>query len=455
MINAESLGDPRFKAAYGLRYAYVAGGMYKGIASAEMVIALGRAGLMGYLGAGGMRADQLVEAIASVKSALANGEPWGVNLVCSRPEHELATARVFLAQGARNVEMAGFLRVTPALVLLRLKGARRRANGNAAPHRRLLAKISKVEVASAFMQPAPANLVAQLRMSGDLSPEECECAQLLPMADDICVESDSGGHTDQGVAFTLLPAILSLRDESHSARLSLRDMHIGAAGGIGTPEAAAAAFTLGADFILTGSINQCTVEAGTSDVVKSMLQGIDIRDTTYAPAGDMFEMGSRVQVLKRGSFFAARANRLYELYRGYGSLEELGPAIRSEIEGFFGRSIDSVWEESRAYHASSDSVRLQQIERNGRQKMASVFKWYFIHTSRLAREGAPENRRSFQVHCGPALGAFNRSVRGTALEPWQNRHVAAIGIRLMSLAAEVLGHRYQRLMLGVNERSHA
>ena len=40
-------------------------------------------------------------------------------------------------------------------------------------------------------------------------------------------------------------------------------IRVGAAGGIGTPEAAAAAFVLGADFILTGSINQCTVEAGT------------------------------------------------------------------------------------------------------------------------------------------------------------------------------------------------
>src|SRR3954462_15450892 len=92
-------------------------------------------------------------------------------------------------------------------------------------------------------------------------------------------------------------------------------IRIGAAGGIGTPHAAAAAFILGADFILTGSINQCTVEAGTSAAAKDGLQELNVQDTDYAPAGDMFELGARVQVAKRGLFFPARANRLYELYQ--------------------------------------------------------------------------------------------------------------------------------------------
>ena len=72
--------------------------------------------------------------------------------------------------------------------------------------------------------------------------------------------------------------------------------------GIGTPEAAAAAFLLGAEFIGTGSINQCTVEAGTSDSVKDLLQEANVQDTSYAPAGDMFEAGARVQVLKKACF---------------------------------------------------------------------------------------------------------------------------------------------------------
>ncbi len=41
-----------------------------------------------------------------------------------------------------------------------------------------------------------------------------------------------------------------------------------------------------------------------------------------APAADMFEMGVKVQVLERGTMFAMRAAKLYELYRGHAALEK-------------------------------------------------------------------------------------------------------------------------------------
>ncbi|MBY8854439.1 acyltransferase, partial [Saccharothrix sp. MB29] len=79
-----------------------------------------------------------------------------------------------------------------------------------------------------------------------------------------------------------------------------RRVRVGAAGGLGSPEAEAAVFLLGAEFVVTGSINQCTPEAGVSDDVKDLLAGLDVQDTAYAPAGDMFELGARVQVARRG-----------------------------------------------------------------------------------------------------------------------------------------------------------
>jgi trans-AT polyketide synthase/acyltransferase/oxidoreductase domain-containing protein len=91
---------------------------------------------------------------------------------------------------------------------------------------------------------------------------------------------------------------------------------------------AAAAFLLGADFVATGSINQCTVEAGMSADGKSMLQEMDIHDTEYAPAGDMFEIGAQVQVLKKSVFFPARANKLLSLYRHYESLDDIPSRTR-------------------------------------------------------------------------------------------------------------------------------
>ena len=70
-----------------------------------------------------------------------------------------------------------------------------------------------------------------------------------------------------------------------------------------TPGSAAAAFAMGAAYIVTGSVNQACVESGTSDVVRDMLAEAGQADITMAPAADMFEMGVEVQVLKRGTTF--------------------------------------------------------------------------------------------------------------------------------------------------------
>ena len=45
-ITAAQLGNPEFKKAYGLKYAYVSGSMYRGIASKELVVAMGKAGFL-------------------------------------------------------------------------------------------------------------------------------------------------------------------------------------------------------------------------------------------------------------------------------------------------------------------------------------------------------------------------------------------------------------------------
>jgi trans-AT polyketide synthase, acyltransferase and oxidoreductase domains len=52
-IRPENLGSSGFRQAHGVRYAYIAGSMYKGIASKELVARMARAGLLGYPGGGG------------------------------------------------------------------------------------------------------------------------------------------------------------------------------------------------------------------------------------------------------------------------------------------------------------------------------------------------------------------------------------------------------------------
>ncbi|MCI4181796.1 2-nitropropane dioxygenase, partial [Dickeya dianthicola] len=221
-----------------------------------------------------------------------------------------------------------------------------------------------------------------------------------------------------------------------------KPIRVGAAGGIGTPEAVMAAFMLGADFIVTGSVNQCSVEAATSDEVKDLLQSINIQDTDYAPAGDMFEQGAKVQVLRRGVFFPSRANKLYQLYQQYASLEAIPQVVKKQLEDkYFKRPLSDVWQDVRQYYQANRPQMLAKIEEHPKRKMAAVFRWYFAYSSRLALAGDRENQVDYQVHCGPALGAFNQWVKGSAYESWRARHVDEIGEMLMQEAALMLSRQ--------------
>ena len=443
-ITADSLGSARFRADYGLRYAYLAGSMFKGISSSRLVVAMGRAGLMGFLGTGGLTPERIEAGIHEIRTQLPDGQPYGVNLLANmaRPEAEEQAVDVFLRHGVRNVEAAAFVRISPSLVRWRLTGLDTAPDGRIVRPRRILAKVSRPEVAAAFLSPPPENLVRELVAAGRLTEREARLGEHIAMADDICVEADSGGHTDQGVAYTLMPAMTELRERMQARHGYADPVGLGAAGGIGSPQAAAAAFVLGADFVVTGSINQCTPEAGTSDSVKDLLQTLDVQDTTYAPAGDLFELGARVQVARRGLFFPARANRLYELYQRNDSLEAIDPETRRTIEQqYFGRTFEEVWQETRDHYARVDPQALAAMEANPKQRLAMVFRWYFVHCTRLAMRGVEERRVNYQIHCGPAMGAFNQWVRGSQYEHWSDRPVAVVAELIMQGAARHLTDR--------------
>ncbi|WP_446040214.1 ACP S-malonyltransferase [Streptomyces sp. SID1121] len=449
VFRAERLGSAEFRRDHRVRAAYLAGSMYKGISSAELVLRMGRAGLLGFLGTGGLGLDRIARDLDRIARESGPGRPYGANLLHTPadPVREDAVAALCVRSGVRSVEAAGFTRITPALVRVRFSGARQDTDGRPVPGRHVIAKVSRPEVARAFLAPAPAAVVDRLLADGGLTPEEARIARRLPVSGDLCVESDSGGHTDGGVALALLPTIARLRDRACAEHGYRQRVRVGAAGGLGTPEAVAAVFLLGADFVLTGSVNQCSPEAGTAEAVKELLAGLDVQDTTYAPAGDMFELGARVQVVRKGTLFPARANKLYQLYRQHGALEELDDRTRRSLEEqCFGRSVEDVWRETEAHLARTAPEELARAGRSARHRMALVFRWYFVHSTRLAMHGTPEQQVNYQIHCGPAMGAFNRYVAGSELADWRRRHVDVIADRLMTGAASLLTDRTNAML---------
>ncbi len=447
---AQSLGNKAFRARYGLKYAYVAGAMYRGIASTALVVRMSQAGLIAYLGTGGLTLKVIEKAIQTIQSPLSSAGAYGLNLLANyvEPALERSTVDLYLKYGVCNIEAAAFMEMTPALVLFRIKGLRRSSNGGIHCAHRILAKVSRQEVAQAFMSPAPAHLVEALRKEGSITAEQAALAQQVPMSHDICVEADSGGHTDGGIPTILLPAMQQLRHALAKQYNYQEPLCVGLAGGIGTPAAAAAAFAMGADFILTGSINQCTVESGAAPAVKTLLQQAGIHDMAYAPAGDMFEMGSRIQVLKKSLLFPMRANKLFALYSHYESLDDIPATLKAQLErSYFKRSLAQVWEEvQRHLHSRDRTHDLVKAQTNAKYRMALVFRWYFAYTTQLAFSGSTDDMANYQVHTGPALGAFNQWVKGTPMESWERRHVDEIAIQLLNAAADQLRISYERFL---------
>ena len=155
-----------------------------------------------------------------------------------------------------------------------------------------------------------------------------------------------------------------------------------------------------------------------------------------APAADMFEMGVKLQVLKRGTLFAMRAAKLYDLYRNYPSLEAIPAAERVRIEkDVFRAPLDAIWAETRAFWTARDPKQADRAEADAKHKMALVFRWYLGLSSRWANAGEAARQADYQVWCGPAMGAFNEWTKGTFLERPENRRAASVARNLLHGAA--------------------
>ncbi len=435
----EWLGERSFNEVHGTRFPYVGGAMANGIATVQMVRALAEAGFLAFFGAAGLHRDRVAAGIDELSAALdAKGLPWGSNLIHSpnEPALEEAVAELYLQRGVRRVSASAYTRLTPALVRYACTGLHVNAEGAIQRRNWVFAKISHPNVARQFLLPPSSSILQTLVERGQLSAEEAHLAGHLPLAEDITVESDSGGHTDNRPLGALFPSIAALRDEICAEREYPRPIRVGAAGGLGTPKAIASAFALGAAYVVTGSVNQSAVEAGLSDEGKKMLATASMADVVMAPAADMFEQGVEVQVLQRGTMFALRGRKLYELYRQYPSLEAIPAAERASVEKtMLQASFAEAWESTRRFWAERDPREVGKAERDPKHKMALVFRAYLGQASRWAIVGESGRRLDYQIWCGPAMGAFNTWVKGSFLEAPEQRGVVQVARNLMEGAA--------------------
>ncbi len=438
-LRLAELGDPGFCRDHGISLPYMSGAMANGIASVELVKAVSGAGMLGSFGAAGLMVDQIDRAIGELKSSLGD-TPFCANLIYSPNEkgQEEAVVDLFIKHDLRLVEASAYMALTAAVVRYRLHGIHRDSSGRVVTPNNIIAKASRVEVAERWFSPPPEKFLRQLLESGAISQEQAELAAEIPMAQDLTVEADSGGHTDNRPAITLVPTMIALRDRLAREFNYDRPLRVGAAGGIATPASAAAAFAMGAAYIVTGTINQACVESGSSDIARGMLSEARQADVAMAPAVDMFEMGVKLQVLKRGTMFAMRGNKLYELYRAYDSIEAIPQAELAQVEKtIFKAPAEEIWQNTRSFFLERDPAEVTKAEADPRHKMALMFRWYLGLSSRWANAGVEDRQVDYQIWCGPAMGAFNEWTKGSVLESPENRKVVSVAHNIMYGAAVV------------------
>src|SRR5262249_12350524 len=141
----EWLGDRAFTETHGLRFPYVAGEMANGIATSGLVIAMARAGMLGFFGAAGLDLSQVERGLGEIEAAFGQGEAapsWGTNLIhsASDPALEDAVCELYLRRGVRRICASAFMGLTPAVVRCAAHGLTRGPDGRIVRRQHLFAK---------------------------------------------------------------------------------------------------------------------------------------------------------------------------------------------------------------------------------------------------------------------------------------------------------------------------
>lgn len=432
-MNNRTLGGGRFLDEFNVDWPIMSGAMAHAISSKELVVNMAKNNLLASYGMLTDTLEKIEQEIQYINHHVSDA-PYACCLLhrVGDPEREEKLVYLFLKLNVKIIEASAFMTITPALVLYRARGLSQKDN-TIIKSTKIIAKLSRPEIAEKFLMPPPFFLLEKLYVEKKISEEQFVLAQKVPLCDAITVEADSAGHTDKRPAQVLVPVIINLRNtlcqKYHFDFFPL----VGQAGGIGTPVAVLSAFTLGVDYVVTGSINQATVEAGTSDTVKNMLAKASCVDMVLAPAADMFEHGVDVQILKKSTLYAEKAKFLRDTYNKYDHLKEIPETIIKKIETWiFKASIDQVWTDTCQYYKNQHlEYHITRAYEQPKYQLALIFKWFLGQTSRWAVSGLEERQQDFQIWCGPAMGGFNDWVRGSTLEDWRNRSVSHINIALI------------------------
>jgi trans-AT polyketide synthase/acyltransferase/oxidoreductase domain-containing protein len=415
---APALGSAAFRRAHGLDHAYVA----QGLRRPQAVSRAAAAGLLGVLETEDTPPEEVRRALAMLRAELPPGAPYAVAAPAD-PTAADAVADLARETGVPILVVAAGAAERPAVVRFRLAGAGLPGAGG-----QVMARLARVEAAAPFLAPPAPEVTAQLIAAGAVSPAQAAAASRAPLASALIADGEASLAAGGPPVEILAPVLVRMCLDAARAQPGSLPLAVGACGEIGTPHAIAAAFALGAGFVVTTAVNACGPESGFPESVQQALQALDLHDSGYAPTADGFETGGRALVMARGGLFHARANRLHEIWRRYGAWDDAPAEVRGQLERHVAPE---------GFEAACRAIA-GAATASPKARMAAVFKRYLRETAAWARAADPAHRADYQVRVGPGLAAFNRWAAGGELEAWPARRVDRVGRQLMDAAAALV-----------------
>lgn len=153
LFTATHLGSAAFRKLYKVKYAYAAGSMFYGIASKELVVRMGRAGLLSFYGSKGKSLAEIEEAIRYFQT-LPAPFPYGIH-VWHQPDDaaaEMALVALLQKHQVSVVEAGGYTALSEAIVYYRVSGLVKDRNGRTTIRHHILAKAARPDIAALFLQ---------------------------------------------------------------------------------------------------------------------------------------------------------------------------------------------------------------------------------------------------------------------------------------------------------------
>ena len=336
-----------------------------------------RRACLGIFGAGGLSYANVERALSAIEERLSgsSGLAWGANLIHSPNEAALENrvADLYVSRGVRKVEASAFMQITPSVVRYALAGLSTDPTGRIVRRNSVFAKVSRPEVAAQFMTPAPPAIVSALVDAGKLTAREAQLAQHVAVAEDITVEADSGGHTDNRPLPALLPEIVTLRDELASQYRLQRPVRVGAAGGLGSPLSVAGAFAMGAAYVMTGSVNQACVESGLSARAAPCRPVWVLPMSSWPRRPTCSSLVSICRSSSAGPCSVRGPKKLYELYVSNSGLHAIVGEPRRDLEK---KSSGKASRKSGRRRSSSGSVVTPRSSSWPRATRSTRWPWY-------------------------------------------------------------------------------